>query len=302
MQLLPLPPYLSSQSYVHPVSLLLCFTNWTLSQSGPCTVEEMIGNFSNVISSLVSCTRVDQFLQEKDTTRFSTAASQPEEGEADIGFVNASFSWSAGDRLDGRDSGNVQLRNLSLSFKSGGLNLIIGPVASVSLPVPVHARFHSRVLSLLHFFNRVRPASFMHFSARCTVWEANITFPAPSSAKLETIPDKVSRIRLPSVRKLHGYKMTAFETTSSLARLIIILVTKRCYMRAPCYQIWPPWNTGIRRRLERKAQLCQEVKRLESVWLVLFTPRHGHCSWMMSCQPLSESVQAQPCVHVADAD
>lgn len=96
-------------------------------------VEEMIGMLSYAISCLISAQRVDAFLQEEGLAQYAVGHSV---GGGDtgisIGFEDATLVWSNASQQSEEAEPNFKLDNLNIEFKIGGLNLIMGPVASVS--------------------------------------------------------------------------------------------------------------------------------------------------------------------------
>lgn len=88
---------------------------------------------SQLMSAIVSCSRVDSLLDEEETAKYAIVATPSTAGDPKIGFVNASFTWADADTAL-NDSNTFRLKNLNLTFVIDGLNLIVGPVGSVSLP------------------------------------------------------------------------------------------------------------------------------------------------------------------------
>jgi hypothetical protein len=87
---------------------------------------------SQLIAALVSCGRVDSLLEEEETAKYAVVAKPSTASEPKIGFVNAAFTWADADSAV--DDTNVfKLKNLNLNFFVDGLNLVVGPVGSVSL-------------------------------------------------------------------------------------------------------------------------------------------------------------------------
>ena len=87
---------------------------------------------SKLTAALVSCARVDAVLEEEETAKYAVAVKPSTGSEPKIGFVNAAFTWADADSAV--DDTNVfKLKNLNLNFFVDGLNLVVGPVGSVSL-------------------------------------------------------------------------------------------------------------------------------------------------------------------------
>lgn len=86
---------------------------------------------SQLIAALVSCSRVDALLEEEETAKYAVVQSPSTASDPKIGFVNAAFTWANADAA--LDDANVfKLKNLNLRFVIDGLNLVVGPVGSVS--------------------------------------------------------------------------------------------------------------------------------------------------------------------------
>ena len=90
---------------------------------------------TSLLSTLVSCSRIDALLEEEETAKYSVVATPCTAGDPKIGFVNATFTWNnAQEALD--DANVFKLSDLNLRFALDGLNLIVGSVGSVSLAAP----------------------------------------------------------------------------------------------------------------------------------------------------------------------
>lgn len=77
-----------------------------------------------VIQSKVSLDRVDDFLNEEETTKYDQLDNERGPNSPEIGFENASFSWNSKADVD------FKLRDIDVAFKVGKLNVIIGPTGS----------------------------------------------------------------------------------------------------------------------------------------------------------------------------
>lgn len=96
-------------------------------------VEEMIGMLSYAISCLISAQRVDAFLQEDELAKYAVGHSVGGgETGLSIGFEDATLKWSYASQQSEEADPDFKLDNLNIKFKIGGLNLIMGPIASVS--------------------------------------------------------------------------------------------------------------------------------------------------------------------------
>lgn len=124
-------------------------------------VEQLTDMASQLIAAIVSCTRVDALLEEEETTKYAMIARPSTASEPKIGFVNAAFTWADADSaLD--DTNIFKLKNLNLDFLVDGLNLVVGPVGSVSLAIERNAP-NSRLMT---FACRERAVFYTHCSAR----------------------------------------------------------------------------------------------------------------------------------------
>ena len=86
---------------------------------------------TSLLSTLVSCSRIDALLEEEETAKYSVVATPCTAGDPKIGFVNATFTWNnAQEALD--DASIFKLSDLNLRFALDGLNLVVGSVGCVS--------------------------------------------------------------------------------------------------------------------------------------------------------------------------
>lgn len=77
-----------------------------------------------VIQSKVSLDRVNDFLDEQETTKYDQLTNRPGPNSPTIGFENATFSWNK------TDNSSFKLRDISINFQPGKLNVIFGPTGS----------------------------------------------------------------------------------------------------------------------------------------------------------------------------
>ncbi|SCU78640.1 LAFA_0A07668g1_1 [Lachancea sp. 'fantastica'] len=82
-------------------------------------LDQLSDMLSFVIQSKVSLDRVQDFLEEEETEKYE----QVTVGSNRIGFENATFSWD-------KKNAEFKLKNLSLDFKVGQLNVVLGPTGS----------------------------------------------------------------------------------------------------------------------------------------------------------------------------
>ncbi|KAK4703719.1 hypothetical protein P7C70_g2503, partial [Phenoliferia sp. Uapishka_3] len=105
----------------------------------------------NVLQAHVSLKRIDEFLQEQETAKYSTMRSTATGTEPVIGFVDGSFTWSD-EQLAKDDPSVFRIHDLNLEFPVGKLSIILGPVGSGKSTL---------LLSLLGETNKLSGASFL---------------------------------------------------------------------------------------------------------------------------------------------
>lgn len=84
---------------------------------------------SGLLQSYVSLKRIECFLNEKETEKYSTlSVPRAEAGDPMVGFKNASFTYDAKQEDTGPtvESSTFKLTDLDFSFPEGKLSLIIG--------------------------------------------------------------------------------------------------------------------------------------------------------------------------------
>lgn len=96
-----------------------------------CVVEEAIGKILGIVSALVSCHRVDEFLREEETDKYSQHNAENPADVNRVGLENATFTWAGNDSVKTDDSSKFRLSDITLDFQTGGLSLIVGSVGSV---------------------------------------------------------------------------------------------------------------------------------------------------------------------------
>ncbi|KNZ48830.1 hypothetical protein VP01_538g8 [Puccinia sorghi] len=105
----------------------------------------LVGMISGLLQSYVSLKRIECFLNEKETEKYSTlSVPRAEAGDPMVGFKNASFTYDAKQEDTGPtvESSTFKLTDLDFSFPEGKLSLIIGrgpgawilPLNSPTLP------------------------------------------------------------------------------------------------------------------------------------------------------------------------
>ncbi|KAH3667094.1 hypothetical protein WICMUC_005441 [Wickerhamomyces mucosus] len=85
-------------------------------------LDQLSDMLSFAIQSKVSLDRVEEFLNEEETTKYEQLTEHPNSDK--IGFKNASFSWKLNSEVD------FKLKDLNVEFKPKKLNVIIGPTGS----------------------------------------------------------------------------------------------------------------------------------------------------------------------------
>ena len=88
----------------------------------------------NVLQAHVSLQRIDDFLQEQETAKFSIIRAPVNGSEPLIGFVDGNFTWSD-EQLANDDPSVFRIRDLNLSFPVGKLSIILGPGPSTPPPL-----------------------------------------------------------------------------------------------------------------------------------------------------------------------
>ncbi|KAG7664937.1 YBT1 [[Candida] subhashii] len=84
-------------------------------------LDQLADMASLIIQSKVSLDRVADFLDEPETSKYDQLGNTPGPNDPYIGFQNATLSWNPQSKTD------FQLRDMSIDFKVGKLNVIIGP-------------------------------------------------------------------------------------------------------------------------------------------------------------------------------
>ena len=81
--------------------------------------------FVNVLQAYVSLKRIDKFLAEEETHKYSVL-SEPSEDDPKIGFVDATFTWA--DEEKAREDPTVfRISGLDFEFPQEALSIILGP-------------------------------------------------------------------------------------------------------------------------------------------------------------------------------
>lgn len=102
----------------------IAFTSLSLFNLLRIPLDQFAEMLSYVIQSKVSLDRVSNFLNEQESTKYEQLSMQKDESSPDVGFQNATFSWSNGRK------GDFKLRDLNIAFKKNKLNVIVGATGS----------------------------------------------------------------------------------------------------------------------------------------------------------------------------
>lgn len=102
----------------------IAFTSLSLFNLLRNPLDQFADMLSFVVQSKVSLDRVEEFLNEPETTKYEQLVSVRDENSPEIGFQNASFSWTYG------ESNDFKLRDINISFVKNKLNVIIGQTGS----------------------------------------------------------------------------------------------------------------------------------------------------------------------------
>lgn len=102
----------------------VAFTSLSLFNLLRIPLDDLAYMLSFVIQSKVSLDRVNDFLDEPETTKYEQLSEVRDADSPEIGFQKASFAWDASSESD------FKLRDLNVAFSKGNLNVIIGPTGS----------------------------------------------------------------------------------------------------------------------------------------------------------------------------
>jgi ABC-type multidrug transport system fused ATPase/permease subunit len=132
-----------TQWFGHDLTASTAFTALSLFSVLRKPIDQLADMITNVIQSKVSLDRVDQFLNEEETEKYSTAAKRRKSqvfrpGMETAKFENATFTWASRTEIENenaKDSAAIarlafQLRDISIEFPSDALTLIVGPTGS----------------------------------------------------------------------------------------------------------------------------------------------------------------------------
>ena len=84
----------------------------------------------NVLQAHVSLKRIDEFLNEQETAKYSVLRAPSTASDPVVGFVDGCFTWSD-EQLAKTDPTTFRIKDLNLNFPVGHLSIILGPGASL---------------------------------------------------------------------------------------------------------------------------------------------------------------------------
>src|SRR5205085_3945549 len=131
-----------TQLYKHELTASTAFTALSLFTVLKHPIDQLADMITNVIQSKVSLDRVDEFLREEETEKYSTAVKRRKSSVSRMGrfarFENATFTWAsrteikkgAGDNEAAIAALAFQLRDITIEFPNDTLTLITGPTGS----------------------------------------------------------------------------------------------------------------------------------------------------------------------------
>ncbi|KAF5098737.1 hypothetical protein D0Z00_001896 [Geotrichum galactomycetum] len=94
------------------------------------TLDHLADILNDLLQSGVSIDRVSKFLNEAETSKYNQLKSTFVDSTApDVGFKDASFSWESANSGVSSTT-DFKLYDLNVSFKTGKLNIVIGPTGS----------------------------------------------------------------------------------------------------------------------------------------------------------------------------
>lgn len=83
----------------------------------------------SILQAYVSLKRIDEFLAEQETAKYTIVRAPSTSSDPQVGFVDASFTW-ADETLARADPTVFRIRDFNLSFPTGKLSIVLGPVGS----------------------------------------------------------------------------------------------------------------------------------------------------------------------------
>ena len=110
----------------------VAFTALSLFQILRIPLDQLADMVVHVQESKVSVDRIEEYLNEPETEKYSQLVSQKRDhhGQPVIGFENGTFSWGGRDPQDQSAADAFKLMDLDLLFHVGGFNVVVGPTGS----------------------------------------------------------------------------------------------------------------------------------------------------------------------------
>ncbi|GAA6046061.1 hypothetical protein NBRC10513_002062 [Rhodotorula toruloides] len=112
-----------------PLTAETAFTALAFLQVLRTPLEGFTDMFVNVLQAYVSLKRLDAFMQEEETHKYSLLQKATSPEDPVIGFVDGTFTWANEDAAR-QDPSVFRLKDLNLRFPQGQLSIILGPVGS----------------------------------------------------------------------------------------------------------------------------------------------------------------------------
>jgi ABC-type multidrug transport system fused ATPase/permease subunit len=108
----------------------VAFTSLALFNIMRAPMDQLADMLNNVLQSKVSIDRVEEFLNEAETSKYEQLGN-PTRGPNSpvIGFEKATFSWESSDASN-TSKADFKLRDINIDFKIGELNVVIGPTGA----------------------------------------------------------------------------------------------------------------------------------------------------------------------------
>lgn len=114
----------------HLLTAPIAFTALALLNVMRNPVEQMAEMVTELLQAKVSLDRIEDFLNEKETSKYTQLSVQPTSGiNTRIGFDKATFSWESSNAANTSKT-DFKLRDIDVDFKVGELNVVIGPTGS----------------------------------------------------------------------------------------------------------------------------------------------------------------------------
>jgi ABC-type multidrug transport system fused ATPase/permease subunit len=110
----------------------VAFTALSLFQILRIPLDQLADMIAHVQESKVSVDRIEEYLNEPETDKYSQLISHKEDenGQPILGFEHGTFSWGSNDMKDKIAAEAFKLMDLDIRFKVGELNVVSGPTGS----------------------------------------------------------------------------------------------------------------------------------------------------------------------------